>query len=89
MVLVAVILQTQRYLGLSLPLLQDAFNGSAQFYDFLGKLGFTVLSLGAGYQGGEVTPLFEIGGNFRCDISTHSSCISTFFSRIRVYWGVL
>ena len=60
-VLVAVILQTQRYLGLSLPLLQDAFNGSAHPYDFLGKLGFTVLSLGAGYQGGEVTPLFEIG----------------------------
>ncbi|EOH86198.1 voltage-gated chloride channel family protein [Enterococcus villorum] len=60
-VLVAVVLQTQRYLGLSLPLLEEAFNGTAHFYDFIGKLGFTVLSLGAGYQGGEVTPLFEIG----------------------------
>ena len=47
--------------GSVLPLLTDAFNGTAHFYDFLGKLGFTVLSLGAGYQGGEVTPLFEIG----------------------------
>lgn len=59
-VIAALLLQTQRYLGLSLPLLTDAFNGTAHFYDFLGKLGFTVLSLGAGYQGGEVTPLFEI-----------------------------
>ncbi|OJG27768.1 voltage-gated chloride channel family protein [Enterococcus caccae] len=55
------ILQTQRYLGLSLPLLKDAFNGENQWFDFLGKLFFTVLSLGAGFQGGEVTPLFEIG----------------------------
>ncbi|WP_281529286.1 voltage-gated chloride channel family protein [Enterococcus faecium] len=57
----ALILQTQRYLGLSLPLLQESFNGQAHVYDFIGKLFFTVLSLGAGYQGGEVTPLFEIG----------------------------
>ncbi len=55
------ILQTQRYLGLSLPLLQESFNGQVHVYDFIGKLFFTVLSLGAGYQGGEVTPLFEIG----------------------------
>ncbi|EOH92289.1 voltage-gated chloride channel family protein [Enterococcus haemoperoxidus ATCC BAA-382] len=55
------ILQTQRYLGLSLPLLKDAFNGENYWFDFIGKLFFTVLSLGAGYQGGEVTPLFEIG----------------------------
>lgn len=51
----------QRYLGLSLPLLEDAFAGNAQPFDFVGKLFFTVLSLGAGFQGGEVTPLFEIG----------------------------
>jgi H+/Cl- antiporter ClcA len=60
-VAVALILQTQRYLGLSLPLLKDAFAGSNHWYDFIGKLFFTALSLGAGYQGGEVTPLFEIG----------------------------
>ncbi|MTD38725.1 voltage-gated chloride channel protein [Erwinia sp. CPCC 100877] len=60
-VAVALILQTQRYLGLSLPLLKEAFAGSNHWYDFIGKLFFTALSLGAGYQGGEVTPLFEIG----------------------------
>lgn len=60
-VVAALILGTQRYLGLSLPLLTDAFAGQANPFDFVGKLFFTVLSLGAGYQGGEVTPLFEIG----------------------------
>ncbi|MBO0421990.1 voltage-gated chloride channel protein [Enterococcus plantarum] len=61
-VVVAVfIFKTQRYLGLSLPLLKDAFYGENHWFDFIGKLFFTVLSLGAGYQGGEVTPLFEIG----------------------------
>lgn len=63
-VLLAVVLQNQRYLGLSLPLLEDAFSGQAHIFDFLGKLVFTVFSLGAGFQGGEVTPLFEIGATF-------------------------
>ncbi|MEB0015092.1 chloride channel protein, partial [Glaciimonas sp. Cout2] len=30
-------------------------------WDFLGKLAFTVTSLGTGFKGGEVTPLFYIG----------------------------
>ena len=60
-VLFVLVSNNQRYLGLSLPLLEDAFAGNAQPFDFVGKLFFTVLSLGAGFQGGEVTPLFEIG----------------------------
>lgn len=54
---------TSRYLGLSLPILSDAFQGSQPTFDFLNKFIFTVLSLGAGFQGGEVTPLFEIGAS--------------------------
>ncbi|CAM3318884.1 voltage-gated chloride channel protein [Vagococcus fessus] len=52
---------TTRYNGLSLPLLEDAFSGKHETWDFLNKLILTVFSLGAGFQGGEVTPLFEIG----------------------------
>lgn len=62
-VIAALVLNNQRYLGLSLPLLADAFSGQAHTFDFVGKLFFTVLSLGAGFQGGEVTPLFEIGAS--------------------------
>ncbi|MDF0478910.1 chloride channel protein [Vagococcus sp. PNs007] len=62
LVLMLVLLMgTTRYNGLSLPLLEEAFSGEHHTWDFLNKLILTVFSLGAGFQGGEVTPLFEIG----------------------------
>lgn len=55
------LLGTRDYLGLGIPLIQDSFAGEVTPFAFLGKLVFTALTLGAGYQGGEVTPLFAIG----------------------------
>ncbi|WP_195576389.1 voltage-gated chloride channel family protein [Paenibacillus sp. 1001270B_150601_E10] len=55
------LLGTRDYLGLGLPLIQDSFDGEVSPFAFLGKLVFTSLTLGAGFQGGEVTPLFAIG----------------------------
>lgn len=52
---------TRKYLGLGLPLIDDAFEGNVSPLTFITKLLFTSLTLGAGYQGGEVTPLFAIG----------------------------
>ncbi len=53
---------TQDYLGLSLPLIDDALTGAeVVWYAFAAKLVFTAVTLGAGFQGGEVTPLFVIG----------------------------
>lgn len=52
---------TRDYLGLGLPLLQQSFHEAVSSWAFLWKLVFTSLTLGAGYQGGEVTPLFVIG----------------------------
>jgi H+/Cl- antiporter ClcA len=52
---------TRDYLGLGLPLLMDSFHGEVAPFAFLWKLIFTVITLGAGFQGGEVTPLFVIG----------------------------
>lgn len=50
------------YLGLSLPLIHDSLEGgSVLAYAFLLKLLFTAVTLGTGYLGGEVTPLFVIG----------------------------
>lgn len=51
------------YLGLSLPLLADALAGGAGVVGlaFAAKLAFTAITLGSGFQGGEVTPLFVIG----------------------------
>lgn len=62
-VLLAFLIHSNRYLGLSLPMIEQSFSGSGQPLDFLWKLIFTSLSLGCGFQGGEVTPLFGIGAS--------------------------
>jgi len=50
-----------RYIGLGIPTIVEAFQAPLAPWDFLGKLVFTVASLGTGFKGGEVTPLFYIG----------------------------
>ncbi|MDD2729108.1 chloride channel protein [Malikia sp.] len=58
---VAWILGAERYLGLGLPVIQQAFEQPLPAWDFAGKLVFTAASIGSGFKGGEVTPLFFIG----------------------------
>lgn len=54
-------LGTTRYIGLGVPVIIDAFSLPMNNYDFLLKILFTSFTLGAGFKGGEVTPLFFIG----------------------------
>lgn len=49
-----------RYIGLGIPTIIESFQAAVAPWDFLGKLVFTVASLGTGFKGG-VTPLFYIG----------------------------
>ena len=59
------ILGTNSFNGLGLPLIADALSGSAiPLWTFAIKLAFTVITLGSGLKGGEVTPLFCIGALF-------------------------
>lgn len=51
----------QEYLGLGLPTIVRSFHEQQPLYSFAVKLVFTVLTLAAGFKGGEVTPLFFIG----------------------------
>lgn len=56
------ILQAGRYAGLGTNLIASSFGGEDVYiYDWLLKFALTILTLSAGYQGGEVTPLFAIG----------------------------
>ncbi|ACT01378.1 chloride channel protein [Paenibacillus sp. JDR-2] len=55
---------SRNYLGLGLPLLQHSFEEAAAPLAFLWKTLFTSITLGSGFQGGEVTPLFVIGSTF-------------------------
>jgi H+/Cl- antiporter ClcA len=50
-----------RYLGLGVPTIVAAFGEPLPWYAFGLKLLLTSLTLGAGFKGGEVTPLFFIG----------------------------
>ena len=50
-----------RYIGLGIPVILEAFDQPLAPWDFAAKLAMTVLSLGSGFKGGEVTPLFYIG----------------------------
>ena len=49
------------YIGLGVPRIVDAFETPLPWYDFLAKIGLTGLTLGSGFKGGEVTPLFFTG----------------------------
>lgn len=50
-----------RYIGLGIPVMLEAFSQPLPATDFVGKMAFTIVSLGTGFKGGEVTPLFYIG----------------------------
>ena len=53
-----------RYSGLGTNLIDSSFNNGKMYsYDWILKLVLTVLTLAAGFQGGEVTPLFAIGAS--------------------------
>lgn len=50
-----------KYIGLGIPTIVQAFDQPLPAYDFALKMLFTVVTLSAGFKGGEVTPLFFIG----------------------------
>ena len=54
-------LDTTKYMGLGVSTISDSFVHQLNSYDFILKLLFTAFTLGAGFKGGEVTPLFFVG----------------------------
>ncbi|MBO9615803.1 MAG: voltage-gated chloride channel family protein [Dyadobacter sp.] len=50
-----------RYIGLGIPVIVESFTTQLAPYDFALKIIFTIITLSAGFKGGEVTPLFFIG----------------------------
>ena len=65
-----------RYSGLGTNLIAMSFDSGIFSWDFALKFAFTVVTLAAGFQGGEVTPLFSIGASLGvllgtlCDLPT-------------------
>lgn len=52
---------TTKYIGLGLPTILRAFEYQLPWYDAFVKIILTAFTLGAGFKGGEVTPLFYTG----------------------------
>jgi H+/Cl- antiporter ClcA len=52
---------TTKYVGLGIPTILAAFSDPLPVYDSVVKILFTSFTLGAGFKGGEVTPLFFTG----------------------------
>ena len=59
--LAVLLIGTTKYIGLGIPTIVASFHSKLPAYDFAAKFLFTVVTLGSGFKGGEVTPLFYIG----------------------------
>jgi H+/Cl- antiporter ClcA len=65
------IVGSRDYLGLSLPLIEASFlPGEVILWAFALKILFTAITLGTGFKGGEVTPLFCIGATLGSALAT-------------------
>jgi len=60
---------TTKYIGLGIPTIVESFSTPNEWYDFILKILFTGFTLGAGFKGGEVTPLFFIGATLGSALS--------------------
>ncbi len=49
------------YLGRGLPMVERSFEGKVPPFAFLAKIIFTAITMGTGFRGGEVIPLFFVG----------------------------
>lgn len=58
------------YIGLGVPRIVEAFQTPLPWYDWLAKTGLTGFTLGAGFKGGEVTPLFFTGATLGNALAT-------------------
>ncbi|MEG0570952.1 MAG: chloride channel protein [Oscillospiraceae bacterium] len=57
---------TRSYNGVGSAVIAKAIEGTALPYDFLLKIVFTAITLGSGFKGGEIVPVFFTGATFGC-----------------------
>ncbi|MBC7845199.1 MAG: voltage-gated chloride channel family protein [Flavobacterium sp.] len=69
LVIAIYLMGTTKYIGLGIPTIVESFSTPNQSYDFLLKILFTGFTLGAGFKGGEVTPLFFVGATLGSALS--------------------
>ncbi|MFD0587099.1 chloride channel protein [Paenibacillus sp. GCM10027627] len=75
-------LGTRQYLGLGLPLMEQAFHEAVSPVVPLLKTMFTAMTLGSGFVGGEVTPLFVIGSTLGSALSPALALPASFLAAL-------
>lgn len=60
---------TDDYQGTGMKVIEQALEGNANTFAFLLKLIFTVITISAGFKGGEIVPSFFMGATFGCVVS--------------------
>ena len=68
--ILTLVLNTHIYLGIGINTILNAFDQAQGFEVFLFKIIFTSITLGSGFKGGEVTPLFFVGATLGSFVST-------------------
>lgn len=68
---VALTLNLKSYLGLGIPVIENAFVENSGMEVFFLKVVFTVFTLAVGFKGGEATPLFFIGATLGSALSLY------------------
>jgi H+/Cl- antiporter ClcA len=69
-IVLTLLVGTRAYNGLSIPLIElSLFGGEVPTWGFALKVLFTAVTLGAGFVGGEVTPLFVIGATLGASLA--------------------
>lgn len=91
-ILLTILLQTDDYMGAGTNLIARAIEeGEARPLDFFWKMVLTVLTMKAGFRGGEIVPSFCIGATFGCffgSISGLSPSLCAAAGMVAVFCGV-
>lgn len=65
-IVLTMLVGNQNYNGAGMDIVEKALGGEARWFDFILKLIFTAITLGAGFRGGEIVPTFFVGATFGC-----------------------
>lgn len=85
------LLKTFDYNGAGMDVISSAISGTAKPFSFLLKIIFTVITISAGFKGGEIVPTFFIGSTFGCAVAPLlgiNPCFGAALGMVAMFCGV-
>ncbi len=81
-IILTYVVGSRDYLGRGLPIVKQAFEGEISPWAFLNKIIFTAITMGTGFRGGEVIPLFFIGSTLGNTLSALVNLPTSFLAAL-------